>query len=99
MTPQHFIPSLHLVPFCRCLHKYTLCVKLLVVCRGLWNPVQWVVLGMHVGEWVMLLVAAMYNVLAIADHGRYGPSCLYAETVKSINSAGSVWYVWYMVCY
>ena len=41
---------------------------------------QWVVLGVHVGEWVMLLMAAMYNVLAIAEHGRYGLSCLYAET-------------------
>ena len=24
MTPQHFTPSLHLVPFCRSLHKYAL---------------------------------------------------------------------------
>ena len=31
------------------------------------------------------------------DHGRYGLSCLYAETVESMSSAiaGSVWYVWY----
>ena len=35
------------------------------------------------------------------EHGRYGLSCLYAETVESMSSAGSVWYVWYvwyMVC-
>ena len=40
----------------------------LVVCRGLWKAVWWVVLGVHVGvhgEWVMLWVGAMYNVLAI----------------------------------
>ena len=46
---------------------------------------------MH-GEWVMLWVAAMYNVLA-TEHGRYGLSCLYAETVESMSSAGSVLYV------
>ena len=46
---------------------------------------------MH-GERVMLSVAAMYNVLA-TEHGRYGLSCLYAETVESMSSAGSVWYV------
>ena len=43
-----------------------LCV--LVVYRGLWKAVWWVVLGVHVdvhGEWVMLWMAAMYNVLAI----------------------------------
>ena len=41
---------------------------LIVVCRGLWKAVWWVVLGVHVdvhGEWVMLWVAAMYNVLAL----------------------------------
>ena len=48
------------------------------------------------GVWVMLWVAAMYNVLAsYTEHGRYGLSCLYAETVETMNSAG---YVWYMVC-
>ena len=43
-------------------------VCLLVVCRGLWKAVWWVVLGVHVdvhGEWVILWVAAMYNVLAV----------------------------------
>ena len=54
---------------------------------------------MH-GEWGMLWVAAIYNVLA-TENGRYGLSCLYAETVESMSSAGSVWYIWYiwyMVC-
>ena len=54
---------------------------------------------MHVdvhGVWVMLWVAAMYNVLAsYTEHGRYGLSCLYAETVETMSSAGSIWY---MVC-
>ena len=51
--------------------------------------------GVH-GVWVMLWVAAMYNVLAsYTEHGRYGLSCLYAETVETMSSAG---YVWYMVC-
>ena len=27
------------------------------------------------------------------EHGRYGLSCLYAETVECMSSAGSVWYV------
>ena len=26
-------------------------------------------------------------------HGRYGLSCMYIETMKSISSAVSVWYV------
>ena len=65
---------------------------LLVVCEGLWKAVWWVVLGVHVdvhGEWVMLWVAAMYNVLAITEHGRYGLSCLYAETVEPVSSVGT----------
>ena len=33
------------------------------------------------------------------EHGRYGLSCLYAETVESMSSGGSVWYVWYMDCW
>ena len=57
----------------------------------------WVVLGVHVdvhGEWVMLWVAAM-QCTCCTEHGRYGLSCLYAETVETMSSAG---YVWYMVC-
>ena len=60
---------------------------LLAVCRGLWKAVCWVV-DVH-GEWVTLRVAAMHNVQN-TEHGRYGPSCLYAETVESMNSVGSV---------
>ena len=62
-------------------------------------------LGVHVdvhGEWVMLWVAACnVQCTCYTEHGRYGLSCLYAETVESMSSAGSiryVWYVWYMVC-
>ena len=48
------------------------------------------------GVWVMLWVAAMYNVLAsYIGHGRYGQSCLYAETVETMSSAEYV-YVWGM---
>ena len=58
---------------------------------------------MHVdvhGVWVMLWVAAMYNVLAsYTEHGRYGLSCLYAETVETMSSAGYVWYVWVCMVY
>ena len=95
-TPQHF----HTIPTsCAILPPLTqICfVCLLVVCRGLWKAVWWVVLGVHVdvhGVWVMLWVAAMYNVLAILSM-TYGLSCLCAETVESLSSAGSVWY---MVC-
>ena len=43
-TPQHFHTTLHLVPFCRHLHKYAVC--LLVVCReGLRKAVGSVVVG------------------------------------------------------
>ena len=49
----------------------------------------WVVLGVHVdvhGEWVMLWVAAMYNVLAVLSMAdMVGLSCLYAETVESMS--------------
>ena len=68
MTPQHF----HTIPTsCAILPPLTqICfVCLLVVCRGLLKAVWWVVLGVHVdicmGEWVLLWVAAMYNVLAV----------------------------------
>ena len=63
--------TLHTIPTsCAILPQLTQIyfVCLLVVCRGLWKAVQWVVLGVHVdvdGEWVMLWVTAMYNVLAI----------------------------------
>ena len=33
------------------------------------------------------------------EHGRYGLSHLYAETVESMSSAGSVWYVWVCMVY
>jgi len=33
------------------------------------------------------------------EHGRYGLSCLYAVTVESMSSAGSVWYVWVCMVY
>ena len=48
-------------------------------------------LGVHVdvhGEWVVFWVAAMYNVLVILS---MVVCCLYAETVESMSSAGSVW--------
>ena len=51
--------------------------------------VQRVVEDSVVSAWVMFWVAAIYNVLA-TEHGRYGLSCLYAETVESMSSAGSV---------
>ena len=67
MTPQHF----HTIPTsCAIWPPLTpICFAcFLVVCRGLWKAVWWVVLRVHVdvdGEWVMLWVAAMYNVLAV----------------------------------
>ena len=67
MTPQHF----HTIPTsCAIMSLLTqICFAcLLAVCRGLWEAVWWVVLGVHVdvhGEWVTLWVTAMYNVLAI----------------------------------
>ena len=55
----------------------------------------WVVLGVHVdvhGEWVMLWVAAMYNVLAILSMADM--VCLACmQKLESMSSAGSVWYV------
>ena len=51
------------------------------------------------GECVMLWIAAMYNVVAIyTEHGRYGLSCLYAETVECMSSAGSVWLLGFNLC-
>ena len=66
MTPQHLFTILTSCAILPLLTQICL-VSLLVVCRGLWKAVWWVVLGVHVdvhGEWVMLWVAAMYNVLA-----------------------------------
>ena len=46
----------------------------------------------------MLWVAAMYNVVAIrTEYGRYGLSCLYAESVECMSSAGAVTVM--MVCW
>ena len=59
----------------------------------------WVVLRVHVdvhGEWVMLWVAAMYNVLAVLTMADM--VCLACmQKLESMSSAGSVWYV-AMVC-
>ena len=68
---------------------------------------KWVVVGVHVdvhaGEWVMLWVAAMYNVLGYTEHGRYGLSCLYAEAVHGVHEQCmlglyGMYGVWCMVC-
>ena len=56
---------------------------------------------MHVDvhAWGVGYVVGGCNVQCIlasyTEHGRYGLSCLYAETVETMSSAG---YVWYMVC-
>ena len=60
--------SHHPYILCHFAATYTNMVCVLVVCRGLWKAVLWVVLGVYVdvhGEWVMLWVASMYNVLAV----------------------------------
>ena len=92
MTQQHF------TPFCRHLHKYTLC--LLVVCRGRLEGgvvgTAWCELSAcYVCAWGMSYVVGGCNVQwsCYTEHGGYGLSCLYAETVKCMSSAGSVWYV------
>ena len=57
---------------------------------------------MHVdvhGVSVMLWVTAMYLLAILTEHGRYGLSCLYAETVETMSSAGYVWYVWVCMVY
>ena len=51
------------------------------------------------GEWVMLWVAAMYDVLAILS--MTDTVCLACMQklyihVEVMSSAGSVWYVWYV---
>ena len=91
MTPQYF----HIIPTsCATLPPLTqICfVCLLAVCRGLWKAMWWVVLGVHVdvhGEWVMLRVAAMYNVLAILSMADL--VCLACmQKLESISSVGSV---------
>ena len=63
----------------------------------------WVVLGVHVGvhgEWVMLWVGAMYNVLAILSmEDVVSLACMHKLLqIESMSSVGSVWYVWYTVC-
>ena len=70
---------------------------LLVVCRGLWKAAWWVVLGVHVDvheDWIMLWVAAMYNVLAILSM---------AEAVHGVHEQCmlglyGMYGVWCMVC-
>ena len=53
--------------------------------------------------WLMLWVAAMYvQCTCCTEHGRYGLSCLHAETVESMSIASWVCMVcmihMYMVC-
>ena len=88
MTPQHFTPSQHLVPFCDHLHKYAIC--LLVVCReGLWETVRTVVVHFDVhGE----LCCGLLQCSCYTEHGRYGLSWLYAETVQCMSN-NTVWYM------
>ena len=66
------------------------------------KAVWWVVLAVHVdvhGEWVMLWVAAMYDVFAILIMTDMVLSCLYAEAVESMSSTGYVLYMVCMVCW
>ena len=98
MTSQHF----HIIPTsCVILPLVTqICfVCLLVMCRGLWKAVWWVVLGVHVDvhwEWVILWVAAMYNVLAILSMAdMVCLACMQKLWSPWAVLAGSVWYVWY----
>ena len=90
MTPQHF----HTIPTsCAFLLPLTqIClVCLLVVCRGLWKAVWWVVLGVHVDvheDWVMLWVAAMYNVLVILSMAdAVCLACMQKLCMESMSSA------------
>ena len=55
--------------------------------------------GVH-GEWVMLWVGAMYNVLAILNMADVvSLACMHKLLqIESVSSVGSVWYVWYTVC-
>ena len=83
MTPQHF----HTFPTpCAILPPLTqICFAFfLVVCRGLWKAVWWVVLGVHVA-WGVGYVVGGCNVQCTCyiEHGRCGLSCLYAETVAN----------------
>ena len=71
VTPSHF----HTIPTSCAISPLTqICFAcFLVVSRGLWKAVRWVVLGVHVdvhGERVMLWVAAVYNVLGYTEHDR-----------------------------
>jgi len=98
MTPQHF----HTIPTsCAILPPLTqIClVCLLVVCRGLWKAVWWGVLGVYVdmhGEWVMLWVVAMYNVLAVLSMADMVCRAMQKLWSPWAVLAGSVWYVWYV---
>ena len=108
MTPQHF----HTIPSsCAILLPLTqICsARFLIVCRGLWKAVWWEVLGVHVDvhELRVGYVVGGCNVQCscCTEHGRYGLSCLYAETVESMSSASWVCMVcmvcmvhMYMVC-
>ena len=38
------------------------------------------------------MLAANVHYSCYTEHDRYGLSCLYAETVECMSSAGSVWY-------
>ena len=52
------------------------------------------------GEWVMLWVGAVYNVLAILSMADVvSLACMHKLLqIESMSSVGSVWYVWYTVC-
>ena len=71
-------------------------VCVLVVCRGLWKAVWWVVLGVFVdvhgdSRGVSYTVGGCkLQCTWYTERGRYGLSCLCAETVESMSSAGSV---------
>ena len=74
MTPQH-IPPLTQIRF----------ACFLVVSRGLWKAVWWVVLGVHVdvhGEWVVCGWLQCTICLSMTDVVCLG---LYAETVESMH--------------
>ena len=88
-------------------HPYVLChfsitctnmLCVFVVCRGLWKAVWWVV----VGVWCMLmcmgsgLCCVWVQCSCHSEHGRYGLSCLYANTVECMSLYGmySMYSIW-----
>jgi len=73
-------------------------VCLLVVCRGLWKAVWWVVLVVHFDVHGYVVDGCNVQGTCYTELGRYGLSCLYAETVEFMCSDGSVWFVWYIDC-